>query len=170
MRTCTQGSLNIQWTVKYMTWKRKPSKEICLTVSLATFSLFYFYLPQNTVHNFGNVGHHVVFFYDWIYTTVEIRQGNPHMVERTFVRRSLDICFPATNQTQLMEKRRLGDGTIKRNLGSYNLHHLVLELTIANHSVAIVNLVSVRMPNATGTVGKSTLWCCTRRPIWIIYS
>jgi hypothetical protein len=95
---------------------------------------------------------------------VGMRQSNPHTVEHTSVRRSLDICFPATNQTRLMEKRRLGDGTIKRNLGSYNFHHLVLELTIANHSVAIVNLVSFRMPNATGTVGKSSLWCCTRRP------
>jgi len=42
--------------------KKEAVKEICLTVSLASFSLFYFYLPQNTVHNFGNMGLHVVFF------------------------------------------------------------------------------------------------------------
>jgi hypothetical protein len=35
-----------------------------------------------------------------------------------------------------MEKRRLEEGTVKRNLGSYNVHHLVSEFTIANPSVA----------------------------------
>jgi hypothetical protein len=60
---CAIGSLNIQWTVKYTTWKRKPSKEICLALqlSLASFSHFIFsfhrtqfitLVPWDTVSSF----------------------------------------------------------------------------------------------------------------------
>ena len=51
---------------------------------LQVFSL-YFFLPQNAVHNFGAMGHCVVFFYDRICTTVQIRQGSLHTVKCIFV-------------------------------------------------------------------------------------
>jgi hypothetical protein len=66
-------------------------------------------------------------------------------VERTFVRRSLDICFPATHQIQLMEKRRLGNGTIKRNLGPVQTSVISsVELAAETHVTVPHSFICVR--------------------------